>query len=315
MVRRRLLLALVPPPELTAQLRGLRAVVGGPSVERIVPHVTLVPPFNLAADRVLEVRRAVRDAVRGVEPFSLELGPAASFAPANPTLHLAVGGAHHAVEALHRLRRELRAGPMDRPDRHDFVPHLTLRRGSDPAVTGAAAEVLHGRLGPWHIDRVHLMQQVHDERGTVWEVVAEEPFGGPVVVGRGGIELHLRTTRTVEPLCDASEERPARPPPLSGEPLVVAAETPDAPGRVVALAVGSVGAGTARLVDLQVAEPHRGEGIARQVLGWWYTGAGRLDASIAVAEAVGPTGAAALGALGWTIMGDLAVRRVQAASE
>ena len=144
-------------------------------------------------------------------------------------------------------------------------------------------------------------------------MIAEEPFGGPVVVGRGGIELHLRTTRTVEPLCEAEEERAGRTPP-DGEPLVVVAETPEVPGRVVALAVGSVGAGTARLVDLVVTEAHRGEGIARQVLGWWCTGAGRLGATVAVAQ-VGPTGAASLGALGWTIIGDLAVRRVQAASE
>lgn len=312
MARCRLLVALVPPPELTAQLRAVRALVGGPSVERIVAHVTLVPPFNVQIDRLDEVRRAVRTAVADLDPFAVELGPAASFAPTNPTLHLRVGGEE--LDRLRELRELVRVGPMDRPDRHEFVPHLTLRRGSDPAVTSAAPQVLQGRLGPWEVDRVHLMVQVHDERGTAWELLAEEPFGGPVVVGRGGVELHLRTIRTVEALWRAGEgdEVPQqRFLAVGGDPLVVAGELPEGPGRVVGLAVGATEARTARLVDLVVAEPHRGLGIARHLLGWWCTGAAQRGATVALAEPRTSAATAALEALGWTIVGDLAVRRLR----
>jgi len=311
--RCRLLVALVPPPELVSELRALRALVGGPSVERIVPHVTLIPPFNLAVERLVEVRTVLRAAVTGLDPFAVELGPAASFAPSNPTLHLEVGG-EEARERLRRLRAAVRTGPMERPDRHDFVPHLTLRRKTDPTVTATAPQVLQGQLGPWEVDRVHLLQQVHDERGTAWEVLAEEPFGGPTVVGRGGVEVHLRTIRTVEPLCcahpDEGESLQVPERPTEGDPLVVAAELPDVPGRVVGLAIGSTQAATARLTDLVVAEPHRGIGLARHLLAWWCTGSAQRGATVAVAEPAPSGGAAALGALGWTALGDLAVRRL-----
>ena len=145
MARRRFLVALVPPPRLLHQLRGLRAALGGPAVERIVPHVTLVPPFNVPDGGDSQVRRDLRAAVTDAAPIEVVLGPAASFAPANPTLHLAVGGD---LAGLGRLRERVRAVAPGRRDRHPFVPHLTLLRDASAAVTDAA-----GCCASWRIRR------------------------------------------------------------------------------------------------------------------------------------------------------------------
>lgn len=302
--RRRVLVALVPPEPILEPLRALRSLVGAPSVERITPHVTLVPPLNLRRSDA-ELRAHLRDAVRDLRPFELWLGPGASFAPENPTLHLRVGGDEAATDALVQLRQRLRSDVLDREDRHGFVPHLTLRRGAGSAATAAAAEVLAGRLGPWQVDRIHLLDQVHDERGTAWSVSAEEPFGGPVVVGRGGVELHLRTSSTAERLVGEAEATTS---PATG-PLIVVAELPSTPGEVVARAVGSVAGDDARLLDLAVVEAHRGTGIGRQVLAHWCSEAASRGATVAISEAP-LAGSGLLVSSGWSGSGSLAWRRL-----
>jgi 2'-5' RNA ligase len=295
----------VPPAGLVHQLRAVRDLVGGPAGERIVPHVTVVPPFNLGSDGYPELRRTLRDAATATEPFDLTLGPVSSFAPQNPTLHLRVGGGACPGGPLDELWRRLRRGPMDRPVRHPFVPHLTLRRRTAEEVTDAAPLVLPGVLRPWGVDRLQLLEQLHVEAETVWRTVAEEPFGGPVVVGRGGVELALRTIGVVEPLLGSPE--PLGGPADDGEALVVVAERPGSPGEVVARSVGFVGAGVARLCEVVVSEEQRGMGIARQVVARWCTDAARSGATVAVGDAAGGE---VLAALGFSQAGQFLVRKL-----
>lgn len=318
MARRRFLVALVPPDTLSEQLRALRSLTGGPARERIAPHVTLVPPFNLDARHAPEVRAVLRAAVTAAAPFELWLGPGSSFAPRNATLHLAVGGEPEAIRALEALRGRVRTGPIDRPDRHAFVPHLTLRRHAPVEMTDAAADVLSGRLG-WRVDRLQLMEQVHGDEGTTWRPVTEEPFGGPVVVGRGGVELHLRTIRVVERMVDepigddaagcagGTPDEDAGAVARSPERLVVVAERPGAPGAVIGRAVGVAGPPAARLHSLEVVPAARRSGVARQLLARWCTDAARAGAVVAFADTPHPE---PLRALGFRGDGTLLTRRL-----
>ena len=45
--RRRLLVALLLAGRVGAELDGLRRALGSPGLDRIAPHVTLVPPINV----------------------------------------------------------------------------------------------------------------------------------------------------------------------------------------------------------------------------------------------------------------------------
>lgn len=309
MSRRRFLVALVPPEELSDQLRAVRRLVDGPRRERIVPHVTLVPPFNTRDDSLSELRGVLRSVASATRPFDLRLGPAASFAPKNATLHLAVGGDAESLAELRALRERVRTGPMGRPDRHPFVPHLTLRRGVDDTVAHVAADVMSGHL-EWTADRVHLLEQVHDGAVTVWRPLAEEPFGGPVVVGRGGVELHLRTITIAEERDPDGVRVDPVDDPHPGRRLVVVAEPPGAPGRIIGRAHGRIGASTARLDRLEVLPHERGVGVARHVVARWCTDAASVGVDVVVADGLPPDVTAALGVLGFTVIGELAVRRL-----
>ncbi len=110
-------------------------------------------------------------------------------------------------------------------------------------------------------------------------------MGGPRVVGRGGVELHLRATSVVEPgvaaLAGPVGEAPL---PSGGVTLVAIAELPGRPGHAVGAAWGRADA-TGAVLDMTVVDPaHRGQGIGRQVVGEWCRAAVDRGAGVVAAR-------------------------------
>ena len=318
MARRRLCVALVCPPRLARGVDDLRRALGDTRTEVFGPHVTLVPPVNVAVEDVPAAWAAVRAAATLARPFELVLGPAATFAPATPTVHLSVGGGDADLGRLVALRDSLFTGPLSRPDHRPYVPHVTLRRSATQDQIDGALAALVGRFGPWEVDRVSLLEHVAPEeqvgRGSRWFTLAEEPFGGPEVSGRGGVELATRAVRAVEPAAAALLGRAD----LSGgvvggDPgrrLVVVAEPPGAPGHPLAVAIGTVDGTTARLGGVVVDEPSRRSGIGRRtLLAWSSAAAGRGAEVVLVDRPDTPAWSGLLADCGFATVGDLCVRR------
>ena len=314
-------MALLPPRPLAARIDALRTALGDPRLGDLPAHLTLVPPIDLAAERSAALPALLRSVAAAERGFTIGVGPATTFAPRTMTLHLGVDGD---VAALATLRDSLRRAPLDRPDEHEFVPHVTLLQRASAEAVRAGVELLHEPLGEWTVTSVHLLERLRLDTGPIWHPVAEEPLGGPDVVGRGGVELHLRPIRVVEPAVaelvgagSAGEagDRPWAPPLPSGEPvLVVVAELPGTPGVPVGAAVGRAGVQGAVLDRVVVDAGHRRAGIARQVVQWWCAAAVGRGAGVVVAHRDPDDGSAAVSlaeALGFTpIRDDLWVRRV-----
>jgi GNAT superfamily N-acetyltransferase len=251
-----------------------------------------------------------------VPPFELSVGPAATFAPASPTVHLAVGGAGDDVEQLDGLRRHLRSGPLDRPDVWPFVPHVTLAEGWPPERIDGVVAALAGVAARWSVTAVHLLTQHRDPAGTrSWVPVAEEPLGGPAVVGRGGVELVLRGVGMVEEGPAACCGLGSVPPPTaaaSPTPWTVVAEPPGEPGTVLGAAVGRLSGEVAHLDALAVDAGHRGMGVGAQLLARWCSDAAAHGARTALAESEsdvdGPR-ARFLLRHGFTAVGGVLIRR------
>lgn len=320
MPRVRVAVALLPPHELAGQVHALRRLLGDPRLDSIPPHLTLVPPVNLSEAELVDLRSVLRTVASRSEPFMLSLGPAATFAPATPTLHLAVSGDE---ASLRDLRTRLRVAPVDRPDEWPFTPHVTLRESFPEALLDGAMATLSAPMADWSVDRMHLLEQFRNEHGVRWRAVAEEPFGGPDVVGRGGIELRLRTVEMLEPevfelveaATDGSESGDpaltARPWPegrSDGQTLVVAAETAGPPGAPIAAVVGAAGGAGAVIEALHVHPEHQGMGVGRQVVARWCVEAARRGAETATAHPDVAQGA--LTAWGFSAVGSRLVRQL-----
>ena len=285
--------ALLPSDDLTRQVQGFRAVLGDPRRFDLPPHLTLVPPIALGVAHDVAARRLLRSVAAQHTPFRLELGPAATFAPRTATLHLSVGGE---LGELVSLRDGLRAAPWDRPEDHAFVPHVTLLSHATRSQIDAGLDLLVEPLGGWAVESLVLLERLRLPSGPIWHPVAAEPLGGPDIVGRGGIEIHLRTIDVVEPavaeLLDPALEQPL---PHGNPWLVSVAETPENPGVPVGAALGRADGCGAVVERLVVAESHRGQGVARHVVSHWCTAAVRRGAGVVAARHVDVALAGALG--------------------
>ncbi len=281
MPRRRFAVALLAPPSEAAEVDVLRRAVGVPEPFHVPPHVTLIPPINVAAADVDDVCSVLRRSAGAARPVRLDVGPATSFRPETPTLHLAVTGPD--MDAVRALRGDLRSGPLDRPDVWPFHPHVTICEHAEPSVIDAGLVAMAGYRRSWVVSSVHLLEQrrgdpAHGDHGRApWVPVHEEPLGPVGVVGRGGFEVALRAVTMVEaPVAELLGRDATAPPARPGpRPVVVVAESAHDRDDLLGAATGVVprGSDVARLDRIVVAAEHRGLGVAGHLFRAWCSAA------------------------------------------
>ena len=283
--RVRLGVALLVPAPWCHEIDGLRRATGETHLDRVPPHITLVPPVNVPVGEVSAALARLRDAASKLVPFWLRLGPPTSFAPVTPTLHLDVGDDPDRPGgsiALRRLRDTVFVAPLRRPLTFDFTPHVTVRDDLAPGLVEMGIEALSGYEVDVTFDRVHLLEeQRHGDARRRWVPVADVAFGPRRVVGRGGIELELTISTILDPEATAFEgaERAEAPPPEHEQrgdapPLVVVARQR---GRVVGVARGVVGPDGGLVRSVVVGRADRGLGVTRHLLAAFHHAVGAVS--------------------------------------
>ncbi len=240
MPRRRLGVVLLVPPPTADRVDGLRLAFGDPALDRVAPHITLVAPVNVREDDLPAALACLRAAAGQARPLDLTLGPVAVFPGDEHVAYLEVRGSDPAEAALADLQRRVSRRPLDRPPDHDFVPHVTLTQGIDPARLASVVAASGGwQAEPVHVDRLHLLEHQHAGGSRRWVPVADVVLAPRHVVGRGGLELELTPSQLVDPEALAEVVDAARPEadelPVGARPHVVTARRE---GRVVGLAAG-----------------------------------------------------------------------------
>jgi 2'-5' RNA ligase len=262
--KHRLAVALLLPPEVAAEVDGLRRALGA-DVERVPPHVTLVPPVNVREDALADALAVLREAATATRPapLHLALGPPTSFHPVTPVVYLAVGGD---LAGLAALRERVFTPPLARPIGYEFVPHVTLNEDMDPDRIPAAVAALADYTAEVEIDRVHVLQE---NPGRLWRPVADAPFVTPAVIGRGGLPTELTVTELVDPVAakllppdTAAGAAGAHGAHDGGDPWAVTARRE---GEVVGVAQGRVVGDRLEVQALVVAPTYRRQGIGRHL--------------------------------------------------
>jgi 2'-5' RNA ligase len=281
--RRRLGVALVLGPPVADEVNGLRRALGDESLHRVPPHLTLVPPVNVqeaSLPAALEALRRAAQSQRG--PLVLAIGPVESFLPASPVLYLAVAGP--ALGDLSRLRGAISTGPLRKPGRWPWVPHITVRDGLPEHLAGTLLEALGRYRAEVSFDRLVLLE----EKDRRWGAVADACFGPPAVVGRGGLELELTEGSMLGPDALAL---------LAGAPalhdvgscIVIGARRE---GRLIGIAQAwaAKAVGSPVQACVFVAEEERGRGFGRALLAALEASVHRRGWSPGPARAIGPAG-------------------------
>jgi 2'-5' RNA ligase len=189
--RLRLASALLVPEPFAREIDGLRRALGE-NLDRVAPHLTLVPPVNVRVDEFAAALSALRRAAAVMEPIAVTLGPAVTFHPVNPVVYLEVGGD---VDAVRKVRDAVFVPPLERSMSHTFVPHVTVVESTRPERIEAALVALADYRIDVTFDAAHLLQE-HDRR---WRPIADARFAPPLVVGRGGIETEITVSSLADP--------------------------------------------------------------------------------------------------------------------
>jgi 2'-5' RNA ligase len=245
--RRRFGVALLLPRDAAAELDTLRRACGADDIDRIPPHVTLVPPVNVPIAAVDACFDVVTRAAAVARPLDLELGPVATFSPTNPVAYASV---HGDLDALSSLRAAVFVEPLHREVTYGFVPHATIVVGADGERLDAIVTALSNLRLAVRIDRVHVLEERRDDDGVSrWRPIADAPLGASGAKrGTGGIAV--MTQEADRWPSDAVRSFSVR---------------ASMDGRTVGTAHGRVDGDVAWLDRIQVDEHARGLGVARHL--------------------------------------------------
>ena len=220
MPRLRFAIALLVTEPAASEIDGLRRALGDPGLANVVPHITLIPPVNIAVERIPEVLAHIRAAAASTSPITLQLGPPATFSPVSPVVYLRVAGDEDGT--IDTLRDALRAGDLARPAVYDFVPHVTITEECSPDRIEAAIEALQDYTVDVYFDRLHLLRD-HADGPRRWNAVADAVFERPLLVGTGGLPMEITATSLADPEVAPLFGDDAVDPPPGAAPIVVVA--------------------------------------------------------------------------------------------
>lgn len=168
--RRRLAVALLFEEPVALELLTLRSAVGSPSLDRVPPHITLIPPINVPASQMDAVMALLRQSAGVIRAFKARIGPVETFSPVTPVLYLSVSSTG---EEIRRLQERLSTGPFDRVRTYPFVPHVTLHEAMSEEELTASLLVLKSFSRVVTFSGVDLLEEESDR---VWRTIAHVPF-------------------------------------------------------------------------------------------------------------------------------------------
>ncbi|NEK58056.1 2'-5' RNA ligase family protein [Geodermatophilus sabuli] len=164
----------VPIPEPWAQLfLDWRTKVGDPQASLVPPHVTLLPPTEVAvADR--PAISAHLEAVASTHPpFDMHLSGTGTFSPVSEVVFVTVA---RGIGNCELIANDVRCGPLARSLSYPYHPHITVAHDVPPDMLDLAYSGLADLSAQFRVAHFTEFEQVAD--GS-WAVAREYPLSGP----------------------------------------------------------------------------------------------------------------------------------------
>jgi 2'-5' RNA ligase len=137
----------------------------------IPPHVTLLPPTDVANAVLEDFLAHLAKITATAEPFDMVLSGTGTFRPVSPVVFVQVS---QGIAACEELESAVRSGPVDRHLEFPYHPHVTVAHHLAEASLDQAFDELAAFRCSFRVDAVELY--LHDEDG-VWRVVRSFPLG------------------------------------------------------------------------------------------------------------------------------------------
>jgi 2'-5' RNA ligase len=152
-----------------------------PSLKVVDPahiHITLKFLGETPEQKVGGIIEAMRDAVQGIEPFTVPLKGVGAFPSKNRirVVWIGMNDTLPMATMATRLDESLSAQGFER-ERRRFAPHITVARSRaempSPSVRQVIENNVHGDFGTIYVDRIRLKKSVLTQCGPQYSTVEE----------------------------------------------------------------------------------------------------------------------------------------------
>ena len=160
----------IPEPYST-QLQEWRHRLGDPNASSIPPHVTLLTPTALHTADLAEVEEHLQAIALDESPFKIHLRSSGTFRPISPVVFV------NLVEGISQcelLQERVRTGPLDRPIRFPYHPHVTVAHDLDDAALDRAFRALADYEAEFDVWAFSLFERGRD---GAWRPQRDFPLG------------------------------------------------------------------------------------------------------------------------------------------
>ncbi|NYF99056.1 2'-5' RNA ligase family protein [Janibacter cremeus] len=161
----------VPEPW-CGQLQRQREDVGDPMAHAIPPHITLMPPTEIAASEMDRFVRHLEGVAGNHGPFTVRLRGTGTFLPVSRVVFVQVS---QGIPMCERLEQAVRRGPVSRDLEFPYHPHVTIAHDIDESGLDRAFDDLAGFDASFEVSRFHLYDHGADE---VWRPMVDFDLTG-----------------------------------------------------------------------------------------------------------------------------------------
>ncbi|WP_149185005.1 2'-5' RNA ligase family protein [Streptomyces sp. TRM49041] len=155
-------------------LQERRAGFGDAAAHGIPTHVTLLPPTEVEAGLLPEVRAHLARVAAAGRAFPMRLSGTGTFRPLSPVVFVQVVEGGSACSWLQQRIRDT-SGPLVRELQFPYHPHVTVAHGIAEEAMDRAFEELASFEAEWTVCSFALYEQGAD---AVWRKLHTYEFGG-----------------------------------------------------------------------------------------------------------------------------------------
>lgn len=155
-----------------SRLQQHREDIGDPMARSIPPHITLMPPTEIPAERLPRFEQHLRSVAEHHGPFTVQLRGTGTFRPVSPVVFVQVA---QGIPMCERLEQAVRRGPVSRDLEFPYHPHVTVAHGIPDADLDRSFDELAGMHAAFEVSSFHLYDHGPD---GVWRPVVEYELSG-----------------------------------------------------------------------------------------------------------------------------------------
>lgn len=152
-----------------SQLQDFRVRLGDHAARLIPTHITLLPPYDVAAEQLDEVHEHLSRCAAAAVSVHLRLRGTGTFRPVSPVVFVNVVAG---ISQCELLAAAVQSGPLDVERRFQYHPHVTVAHDVEPNLLDRAFDELADFDAAFEAREMCLY---HHHPDTGWE--PRESFG------------------------------------------------------------------------------------------------------------------------------------------